>query len=91
MSDFVVDVGVRDRLAELEHMQWAHWTKYMLENLTLENVSKWLRQTNTPYKNLNEKEKDGDREWAGRVLAIIEQEGYAFEPAAPAPTMEVLE
>ena len=61
-----------EELAELEHKQWAHWTEYMLNNLTDEDIKRWKRQIETPYSELSEKEKDGDREWAEKVLKIIE-------------------
>jgi len=75
-----------ERLAALEHEQWAHWTKYMLgrlgplfadpehltreQQLAAENIDRWRRQIETPYAELSEKEKDSDREWAGRVIDI---------------------
>ena len=60
-----------EALAELEHIQWAHWTRYMLANLTSENIERWQRQIATPYDQLSEKEKDSDREWADSVLALL--------------------
>jgi hypothetical protein len=60
-----------EKLAELEHLQWAHWTKYFLDNLTPENISRWRRQMETPYNELTESEKDADRKWARLVLAAI--------------------
>lgn len=57
-------------LASLEHKQWSHWTKYMLDNLTPENIERWKRQIKTDYKDLSEKEKDSDREWANKVLDV---------------------
>ena len=59
-----------ESLAELEHIQWSHWTKYMLENMTPENIARWKRQIATPYDELTEKEKGSDREWARKVLEI---------------------
>lgn len=64
---------ILEELADLEHEQWAHWTRYMLDNLTPENIERWKRQCNTPYSALSEKEKESDREWARKVLAIITQ------------------
>ena len=64
-------MGRREDLAALEHEQWAHWTKYILDNLTEENISRWKVQIGTPYKDLTEDEKDLDREWADKVLALI--------------------
>lgn len=62
---------LREKLAALEHEQWAHWTKYMLANLTPENIERWKRQVDTPYDKLSEKEKDSDREYADKVLALV--------------------
>jgi len=64
---------VLEKLAELEHEQWAHWTKYMLNNLNDENISHWKEQIKTPYSDLSEKEKDSDREWARKALKIIKE------------------
>ena len=66
------DKKILEELSELEHKQWAHWTEYMLNNLTDEDIKRWKRQIETPYSELSEKEKDGDREWAEKVLKIIE-------------------
>ena len=63
----------REQLAALEHEQWAHWTGYMLDNLTEANIARWRRQVDTPYDELTEKEKDSDREWADKVLFILEE------------------
>ncbi len=60
-----------EELAELEHDQWAHWTKYMLDNLTEDDKKRWKKQIDTPYPKLSEKEKDSDREWAKKALKII--------------------
>ncbi len=32
---------ILEELAGLEHDQWAHWTKYMLENLTEKDIKRW--------------------------------------------------
>jgi len=68
-----------EKLAELEHKQWAHWTNYMLDNLSNENRDKWRRQTKTSYLELSEKEKESDREWARKVLEIIKKKGENYE------------
>jgi len=62
-----------EKLAALEYDQWAHWTKYMLVNLTDENIARWKEQIDTPYSKLSEKDKDKDREWAQKVLDITEE------------------
>jgi hypothetical protein len=63
----------KERLAELEHQQWAHWTRYMLDNLTPENIERWRRQIEIPYAELSETEKTSDRRWAEKVIKLIEQ------------------
>jgi len=64
-------IGFREKLAELEHIQWAHWTEYMLDNMTPENIDRWRNQIKTAYKDLSEKEKDSDRKWSDLVLKEI--------------------
>lgn len=63
--------GLREELAELEHDQWAHWTRYMLNNLTPKNILRWSAQCETKYADLSEKEKDSDRAWADKALEIF--------------------
>ena len=70
-----------ERLAKLEHEQWAHWTKYFVGNITRENLVKWDRQIDTPYEDLTEYEKDSDRAWALRVLDVVEQYHSSKESA----------
>ncbi|MEL6222923.1 MAG: hypothetical protein AAFR31_09815 [Cyanobacteria bacterium J06627_8] len=67
-------MSLREKLAELEHQQWAHWTRYMLDNLTPENVERWRQQIDIPYANLSDTEKESDRQWADKVLALLEDE-----------------
>jgi hypothetical protein len=65
------DDDIIERLAALEHEQWAHWTRYMLANLTPENIIRWQRQMETPYPELSEGEKESDKIWAERVLTTL--------------------
>jgi len=85
--DQASEMLVFEELAALEHRQWAHWTQYMLKVLdpllgaedvgdaeqveAHEALARWLRQIETPYSELSEKEKDSDREWARAVLSTI--------------------
>ena len=75
-------------LAELEHKQWAHWTKYMLDRLeqleseqdphdpykVLHQKENWRRQIAVPYPALTESEKDSDRSWASKSLKITAEQ-----------------
>lgn len=66
-------VALLEILADLEHRQWAHWTRYMLDNYTPENVQRWREQLQTEYADLSEREKDSDRTWASTVLFHIDE------------------
>ena len=66
---------IREKLAELEHKQWSHWTKYLLlERHDDKDRERWLVQMNTEYNDLSEKEKNSDRKWADKVISIIIRE-----------------
>ena len=59
-----------ERLAAHEHEQWAHWTRYMLDNLTEENIARWRQQIDMDYHELSEHEKESDREWARKAIKV---------------------
>lgn len=61
-----------EALAELEHDQWAHWTRYMLDNMSPDNVRRWRTQIKTLYSELSDQEKEHDRVWARKALTIME-------------------
>lgn len=65
-------IALVEKIAPLEHEQWAHWTKYILDNLTDENIERWKIQCQTDYKDLSEEEKESDRVWARKLLDIDE-------------------
>lgn len=64
-------MSLRESLAALEHEQWSHWTRHLLDHLTPENIARWRRQCDTPYQGLTETEKESDRAWADRVLKLL--------------------
>lgn len=71
-----------EQLAELEHEQWRSWTKYISQDKTKsrklcpewwnDTFMKWGKNWKS-YKNLSEQEKEKDRQWARKVLNIIER------------------
>lgn len=79
---------MREGLARLEHEQWVVWSKSVLKQL-LEDVDpydsvelrnrvlklhqKWL-PNQIDYDDLSEELKDKDREWADKVLKLIQKE-----------------
>jgi hypothetical protein len=56
-----------ERLAALEHEQWAAWTLHLLSNQTPENIERWQRQMVAAYDELSASEKEADRAWAKKV------------------------
>jgi hypothetical protein len=68
-----------EKLAELEHQQWMEWAKSLvseLENLDKEKIEKrlkrWKEECFKPYSELTDEMKEFDREWARKVLEIVE-------------------
>jgi len=64
-----------EALADLEHQQWAHWTTYMLDHISEENIARWRRQAATAYANLSETEKESDRKWARAAIRAAKEGG----------------
>ena len=70
-----------ESLAELEHVRWAHWQRYMhgkCEKTTegaltipAHLVERWERQIACPYGQMAEVEKDSDREQVQRYFPLI--------------------
>ncbi len=66
----MVTSDIIERLAAHEHEQWAHWTRYMLDNLTEENIARWRQQIEMDYQDLSESEKESDRQWARKAIEV---------------------
>ena len=64
---------VRELLANLEHEQWILWSKNIAatEKITPIRLKRW-KQLWRPYSKLTKAQKDQDREWADKVIMIIE-------------------
>lgn len=62
-----------EKLAELEHEQWMAWSKAVdaTESISNERMERWVKLW-IPYAELSEKDKEYDRAWARKVLAIIQ-------------------
>jgi hypothetical protein len=63
-----------EALAALEHEQWMEWAKNIIKSEVIdrERVGRW-KALFVPYDELDEESKEKDREWARKVLAIIEE------------------
>lgn len=65
----------RERLAALEHDQWVAWSQEIAatETITPARLARW-KTLWFPYETLTETQKDQDREWADKVIAIMNEE-----------------
>lgn len=71
VAPVAVPAETLEALASLEHDQWVAWSKNIAENetITAERRERWVKLWR-PYDRLTETEKDQDREWARKVLAV---------------------
>jgi len=60
-----------EKLAEIDHDQWMHWSKAVASEVSAERRARWEGSW-VPYDQLDEKTKKFDREWAEKSLEIIE-------------------
>jgi hypothetical protein len=68
-------------LAAVEHERWSHWQRYMHSKCKREPdgslllpanlVARWEKQIATKYAELDEKEKESDREQVRKYLPLI--------------------
>jgi len=83
---------LRERLAAVQHDIWRHWMRYQFAQcrrpegpddgtliIPADKVKRWLRQTETPYADLTEREKESDRHQADKVLVVIGPAGGISE------------
>jgi hypothetical protein len=74
-----------EQLAALEHEQWAHWTAHLLAHQTPANLARWQQQIATPYAALSEADKEKDRAWARRILALLQAHPHLLAALAAVP------
>lgn len=65
---------LRERLAEIEHLQWCDWSKAVAESerVSPERLAAWSRRW-VPYAELAEADKDLDRVYADMVLVALHE------------------
>jgi len=71
-----IEEKLLEELSELEHKQWMKWAKTILkeEDISEERGKRWKKDFKD-YKDLPEDVKDFDREWARKVIKILEKNG----------------
>jgi hypothetical protein len=68
-----------EALAALEHDQWNNVLKYLQSKgldpkvFNPSDWARWMRQMQTPYAELSEKEKESDRVWDRKALALFKE------------------
>ena len=65
-----MDENVLERLAELEHEQWMHWSQSVAAEVSAERRQRW-QSCWVPYVDLPEEVKELDRQWARKVLETL--------------------
>ena len=76
-----------EKLAAIEHERWADWQRYLHGRcspvfnsnaddtgqlvISKKDVEHWVRQIDTPYADLSEKEKQSDRDQVNRYWQLI--------------------
>ena len=63
-----------EELAALEHEQWMRWSKAVAEEVSPARYYRWQKCWR-PYHELPEDMKELDREWARKVIEVLERHG----------------
>jgi hypothetical protein len=73
--------SVLEELAAIEHERWSHWQRYVHSKgsytaggdlvIPAELAARWERQMNTAYGDLDESEKESDREQVRKYLPVV--------------------
>jgi hypothetical protein len=73
-----------EALAALEHEQWSAWATSLMasETLSASRIARWKRLATTAYDALTEAEKEQDRVWARKALALASPAPGAAEVVA---------
>lgn len=97
----IVSDELIEQLADAEHASWARWMAYLFsrcdrlgadEALTIpaDLVKRWRRQTDTPYADLSEREKQSDRDEVAHIVPVIKQHvTLALLDPAPDPNLSM--
>jgi hypothetical protein len=71
-----------ETLASIEHERWCHWQRYIHSKCVPQGkdgallipgdlVKRWKKQSETPYSELTNREKESDREQVRKYLPLI--------------------
>ena len=81
VKEILRKVELDEKLAEYAHNSWSGWISYMFSKMERQSngdwwipkwaYERWIRQSQTEYKNLPEEEKESDREEAKNIISIL--------------------
>lgn len=74
-----------ERLAEIQHQQWQYWASWILDNQDVSEDLRWRELLRTDYRDLSERDKNADREWAKRCYAAMQGKKVEPPPVWAAP------
>jgi len=73
--------GLVEQLAAVEHERWSHWQRYVHSKCVRQPdgsllipaglVARWEKQINTKYAELDEQERESDRDQVRKYLPLI--------------------
>ena len=73
--------GLIEQLGAVEHERWSHWQRYVHSKcvrqpdgsllIPADLVARWEKQIDTKYAELNDREKESDREQVRKYLPLI--------------------
>jgi hypothetical protein len=73
--------GLVEQLAAVEHERWSHWQRYVHSKcvrqpdgsllLPADLVARWEKQIDTKYADLDDQERESDREQVRKYLPLI--------------------
>lgn len=79
--DALTSEELLEAIAAVAHQRWAHWQRYLHEQCQVDAdgnliipanlAQRWTRQMDTAYADLDESEKDSDREQAREYLKVL--------------------
>ena len=61
-----------EKLAELEHEQWMVWSRGIARDVRRKRRKRW-EQYWIPYDKLTEEDKELDRVWARKIMAVLSE------------------
>ena len=67
-----------DAIASIEHEQWMHWARGVFPEVLKERQFRWQKYL-VPYEKLDEETKEMDRQWAIKVIALVEEHCHLIQ------------